>query len=74
MVTYLSIVFGHLLMWLAVAAGAFYAGMVLMRYRMDGPRYRLNFKLRPRKVGGAFGGLAGCESSWTPVSCLQGPL
>ena len=46
MVTYLSIVFGHLLTWLAVAAGALYAGMVLMRYRMDGPHCRLSFELR----------------------------
>jgi hypothetical protein len=46
MVTYLSIVFGHLLTWLAVAAGVLYAGMVLMRYRTDGPSYRLSFELR----------------------------
>jgi hypothetical protein len=46
MVTYLSILFGHLLKLLAIAAGAIYAGMVLMRYRTDGPRYRLSFELR----------------------------
>jgi hypothetical protein len=46
MVTYLSTVFGHLLKWLAVAAGAIYAGMVPMRYRTDGPHYRLSFELR----------------------------
>ena len=46
MVTYLSIVFGHLLKLLAVAAGAIYAGTVLMRYRTDGPHYRLSFELR----------------------------
>ena len=46
MVTYLSIVVGHLMTWLAVAAGALYAGMVLMRYRTDGPHYRLSFELR----------------------------
>ena len=46
MVTYLSIVIGHLMTWLGVAAGALYAGMVLMRYRTDGPRYRLSFELR----------------------------
>jgi hypothetical protein len=46
MVTYLSIVLGHLLKLLAVAAGAIYAGMVLMRYRTDGPHYRLSFELR----------------------------
>jgi hypothetical protein len=46
MVTYLSIVFGHLLKWVAVAAGAIYAGMVLMRYRTDRPHYRLSFDLR----------------------------
>jgi hypothetical protein len=46
MVTYLSIVFGHLLKLVAIAAGAIYAGMVLMRYRTDGPHYRLSFELR----------------------------
>jgi hypothetical protein len=46
MVTYLSIVFGHLLKLLALAAGAIYTGMVLMKYRTDGPRYRPNFELR----------------------------
>jgi hypothetical protein len=46
MVTYLSIVFGRLLTWLAIAAGALFAGMVLMRYRTDGPHYRLSFELR----------------------------
>ena len=46
MVTYLNIVFGHLLTWLAVAAGALYVGMVLMAYRTDGLRYRLRFELR----------------------------
>ena len=43
---YLSMAFGHLLTWLPVAAGALYAGMVLMRYRTDGPHYRLSFELR----------------------------
>jgi hypothetical protein len=46
MVTYLSIVFGHLLTWLGVAAAALYAAMVVMRYRTDGPHYRLSFQLR----------------------------
>jgi hypothetical protein len=46
MVTYLSIVLGALLKMLAVAAGALYAGMVLMRYRADAPRYRLNLEYR----------------------------
>jgi hypothetical protein len=46
MVTYLSMVVGHLMTWLAVAAGGLYAGMVLMRYRTDGPHYRLSFELR----------------------------
>jgi hypothetical protein len=46
MVTYLSVVSGHLLTWLAFAAGALYAGMVLMRYRTDGPHHRLSFDLR----------------------------
>jgi hypothetical protein len=46
MATYLSIVFGTLLKLLAVAAGALYAGMVLMRFRTDRPHYRLSFELR----------------------------
>jgi hypothetical protein len=46
MVAYLSMLLGRLLTWLAFAAGALYAGMVLMRYRTDGPHYRLSFGLR----------------------------
>ena len=46
MVAYLSPVFGPLLKLLAVAAGAIYAGMVLMRYQTDRPNYRLSFELR----------------------------
>jgi hypothetical protein len=42
MVTSFGILIGHLLTWLAFAAGAFYAGMVLMRYRKKGPHYRLS--------------------------------
>ena len=46
MVAYLSMVFGALLKMLAVAAGALYVGMVLMSYRTDGPRHRLNLESR----------------------------
>jgi len=46
MATYLSIVFGALLKLLAVAAGALYAGIVLMKYRTVGRRHRLNLELR----------------------------
>ena len=46
MVTYLSIVLGQLLRWLGVTAGALYAGVVVMRFRTDGPHYRLNFDPR----------------------------
>jgi hypothetical protein len=46
MVTYLNVVSGHLLTWLAFAAGAVYAGMVLMRFRTDRPHYRLSFDSR----------------------------
>jgi len=46
MVTYLSIVFSHLLKLVAVATGAIYAGMVLMTYRTDGPHYRISLELR----------------------------
>jgi hypothetical protein len=45
MVTYLSIVLGHLLSWLVVAAAALYVGIVLVSYRTAGPRYRLNLNL-----------------------------
>lgn len=46
MVIYLNMVLGHLLTWLGFAAGAVYAGMVLMRFRMGRPHYRLSFELR----------------------------
>jgi len=46
MLSYLSSVFGHVWTWLADAAGALYAGMVLMRHRTDGPHYRLSFDPR----------------------------
>ena len=46
MVTYLSVVVGHLLTWLAFAAVALYVGMVLMKHRTDGPRYPLSFEPR----------------------------
>jgi hypothetical protein len=46
MVTDLSLLLGHLMTWLAVAAAALYAGIVLIRYRTDGPRQRLNFNLQ----------------------------
>ena len=45
MVTYVSILLGHLLSWLVVVAAVLYAGVVLLIYRTAGPRYRLNFNL-----------------------------
>jgi len=45
MATYLSILLGHLLSWLVVAAAALYVAVVLVSYRTAGPRYRLNFNL-----------------------------
>jgi hypothetical protein len=45
MVTYLSMVLGHLLSWLAFSALALYAGVVVMKYRTDGLCYRLGFEL-----------------------------
>jgi len=45
MVTYLSILLGHLLSWLVVAAAALYGGAVLVSYRTAGSRYRLNLNL-----------------------------
>ena len=46
MVTYLSMLLGHLISWLAVAAAALYAGVVLVKYRTGGPRYRLKLNLQ----------------------------
>jgi hypothetical protein len=46
MVTYLSAASGHLSPWLAIAAGAFYAWIVLTRYLTDGPHLLLNFELQ----------------------------
>ena len=46
MVSYLSILLGHVLSWLAAAAAALYVGVVLVSYRTAGPRYRLKLNLR----------------------------
>jgi len=46
MVAYLTILLVQLCKLLAIALGAVYAGMVLMRYRTDRPHFRLNFQLR----------------------------
>jgi len=46
MFSYLSLLLGQLLTWAAVAAAALYAGIVLMKYRSDGPRPRLDFNLQ----------------------------
>jgi hypothetical protein len=46
MVSYMSLLFGHLMTWLTVAAAALYASIVLIRYRTDGPRHRLNLNLQ----------------------------
>jgi len=46
MVTHFRVLLDRLLMWLPLAAGTPYAGMVLMRYRPDGPRCRPGFQLR----------------------------
>lgn len=43
MATYLSILAAHSMGWLAMAGGAFYAGVVVVRYRTDGPYCRLSF-------------------------------
>ena len=66
MVTYLSLLLGHLLTWLAVAAAALYVGLVLMRYRTDGPRYRLNFN--PQDPARSAQNLA----VWVGVKVLEG--
>jgi len=46
MVSYLSLLLGQLLTWVAVTAIALYAGIVLMKYRTAGPRPRLDFDLQ----------------------------
>ena len=46
MVSYLSILLGHLLSWLVAAAAALYVGVVLVSYRTAGSRFRLNFNLQ----------------------------
>ena len=43
-VTYFSVLLGRLLPWLPRAAGALYAGMILMTYRTNGPRCRPAFQ------------------------------
>jgi len=68
MVMYLYIVLGHLLRWLAFAAGAVYAGTVLMTYRMLGPHYRLSFQLQD--PAGSLKRLL----VWLGVKVLQGCL
>ena len=45
MATYFTILLGHLLSWLVVAAAVLYGAVVLVCYRTAGPRYRLNFNL-----------------------------
>ena len=68
MVTYLSMVLGNLLTWLAFAAVALYAWMVLMRYRSDGPHYRLS--LDPQDPARSLQHLA----VWLGVRVLEGCL
>ena len=46
MVTYLSMVVSHLLTWSVFAALALYVGVVLTRYRTDGPHYRLSLEVQ----------------------------
>ena len=68
MATHMSIVFGALSKLLAVAAGALYAWMVLMRFRTDRPHYRLSFELRDP------GRSAGHLVIWLGVKVLEGCL
>lgn len=46
MAMHFGIVLGAILKLLGIAAAVLYAGMVLARYRTDGPRYRLNLEVR----------------------------
>jgi len=68
MVAHFSILLGYLLTWLAFAAGALYAGMVLIRYRTEGPHCRLSFQLQDpaRSVQ--------CLVVWLGVKVLGGCL
>jgi len=68
MVTYFSMVLGHLFSWLAFAAVGLYAGIVLMRYRTDGPHYRLRFE--PQDPARSLEYLA----VWLGVKVLEGCL
>jgi len=66
MITYLSLLLGHLLSWLVVAAAALYVAAVLVIYRTAGPRYRLNFNLaEPARSTRQLG-------VWLGVKVLQG--
>jgi len=45
MISYFSLLLGQLLTWVAVAAVALYAGIVVMKYRADGASHHLDFSL-----------------------------
>jgi len=75
MLTYLSILLGHLLGWLAFAAVALYAGVVLVSYRSAGPRYRLNLNLRePARSTQQLGVWLGVKVLWACVRVAKSTL
>ena len=68
MVTHLRVLLDRLLMWLALAAGALYAGMVVMRYCTDEPCFCPAFQLRnPVRSAERLG-------VWLGVKALEGFL
>lgn len=46
MVTHFRVLLDRLMMWLPLAGGALYSGMVVMRHRTDGPRCCPGFQFR----------------------------
>jgi hypothetical protein len=75
MVTSLSILSGHLVSWLVVAAVALYVGVVLVSYRTAGPRYRLNLNLRePARSTQQLGVWLGVKVLWACVRIAKSTL
>ena len=68
MITHFRVLLDRLLVWLPLAAGALYAGMVVMRYRTDEPCFCPAFQLRnpARSVEGL--------AVWLGVKALEGLL
>jgi hypothetical protein len=68
MVTHFRVLLDRSLLWLALAAGALYAGMVVMRYRIGEPCFCPAFQLRsPVRSAERLG-------VWLGVKALEGLL